>query len=413
MRTKIFPSFFVYLFLWFGTVTVAAEPVSPLFKVATNKIANNYVSFSPDSALFAHTDAEGFLEIREISTGDIISRSPSPVNITSPVAWDPSERSLYIEGAMSDELLFWDGLRWQNQEIDDVRASSYAGGHSQLSVNGAYLANTGMNGKLSLIDLKSFELVTLPKKQSRAHAASWSPDGSFLAVGYDGLVVLYDANTFDIINEFSPIHSPVYDNALISNMKWAPSSQFLAIQTLYGSAYIIEAGEKQSNVIDLKYKEGFIHDLVWAAEQKTTWYQKLFPWKNDLAFLQVRKAQINESHDSDAEILVWYDADTSSEISEFDFLNHSTDYDAHLITMPVSDQGVFLSVTSPSETKEISISHLVRITKSGKEVRVELPERAIAVSISNDGRYIAIREMEARTPTISLWRISDLERSGA
>ena len=126
----------------------------------------------------------------------------------------------------------------------------------------------------------------------------------------------------------------------------------------------------------------------------------------------MRKVQINESHDSDAEILVWYDADTSSEISEFDFLNHSTDYDAHLITMPVSDQGVFLSVTSPSETKEISISHLLRITKSGKEVRVELPERAVAVSVSNDGRYIAIREMETRTPTISLWRISDLERFG-
>lgn len=148
-------------------------------------------SFSPDSRALAYRDANGPLQIIDLSSGQK-QTIPEPQHdqqpILSPVEWTSAglivERLLWGSDALSQGLALIDpvsGTLTPMRERDHLRAVVSPDGRRIALVTGNLPIGAAPSAAILLLDIASgHETTIVPERQQVIKALRWSPDGSRL-----------------------------------------------------------------------------------------------------------------------------------------------------------------------------------------------------------------------------------------
>ncbi|MBL9134773.1 MAG: serine/threonine protein kinase [Verrucomicrobiales bacterium] len=179
--------------IWDVAVPSSASPVDSghlVFDYGTNVYA---VAIAPDSLHLAIGGHGGRIQLRSMTTGDLLHSLPSHDTEVRSLAFSPDGRRL-AAGHGDGGVRIW--------EMADGRLSHTFTGHLggvnavAFSADGSRLLTAGAEGRIKVRRTQDGgELLSLPPNHREAFSASFSPDGSCIVGGFESVVVLWQADT--------------------------------------------------------------------------------------------------------------------------------------------------------------------------------------------------------------------------
>ncbi|MBL3587605.1 WD40 repeat domain-containing protein [Rhodovulum sulfidophilum] len=403
------------LFTLLAAISLAsAVRAEPIVRFETTTTINDARDFSPDGNLLASTvsqDGMTYLEIRETATGELVTRSPEPVHGTFHPGWYHDGSGLYTDALSRESILHWNGKSWEMMKVDGLRYGGTAGGRGNLSPDSTKLSLHTYAGDIAVVSLENGQLQDVEISERRSHVAAWSPDGRYLATGHDGVVILLDAETFREQRRYEGLSSKTYKTAVVNSLKWSPSGRFLAIGSLYGAGYLVEPDNAKGGVIDLRIGVDYASDLRWVPEAKPSW-RNLWRKQQDILAYRGRTSGTNsenaEQNESSRYYQIWYDPEAGETLQKTE-LDCTGEKGVSTSVQTVPERGaVVFHCAKPDRERDVMVNSVIVVDPEGETQEYDLPLPIDVIEVSQDGRFAAIRESEADSPTISLWRLDDL-----
>ena len=170
------------------------------------------VSFSPDGHLLASAGSDGAIELRDVSTAQLVRaiQGYSKASVRG-IAFSPDGRTL----AASQESVV---LLWDVNSGDLVQALE---GHTDLvgrvvfSPDGHTLASGGFDQIIRLWDAHTGQLLQRLEQDSRISALAFSPDGQVLASGdWDNRIWLWNLESGQLLRTYRGHRWDPFDNGV-------------------------------------------------------------------------------------------------------------------------------------------------------------------------------------------------------
>ncbi len=154
-------------------------------------------------------------------------------------------------GHASNQSLEFD---WKSFPTDGAFGLTWSPDNLHLALSNRY------GNQIWIFDLqtktveKRIDLPDIPENVGPA-SASWSPDGSLIAVA-QGNIYLVDAATGDIVQTYTKKEAHSTEHISIAAIKWSSDSKSLAAMETVGYIYLFNVGAKELlKTIDLDYQE--------------------------------------------------------------------------------------------------------------------------------------------------------------
>lgn len=193
----------------------------------TGDASVNWVTFSPDGALFATGDAKGTLRLWNVQTLQPTGKPMPQAGELAALAFSPDSATL------AAITLDWTVTRWNVETQAQLETPSMIpqeAEHVALSPD-ARLAAFGKEGTITLVDTATLQPVGTPLIRERPDpitmffqnlvCLTFNADASLLAAGYrDGLVILWDLKTF------APLGEPLTAHQTTENSRTAYLSPY-------------------------------------------------------------------------------------------------------------------------------------------------------------------------------------------
>ncbi len=237
-------------------------------QIASN---NGFIGLSPDSTRLIACEGWNKTppQIIDLNTGEVITAMQNP---------DPNV--LYISSSWSNDGKrvasatypgFW-AVIWDPETGEELARSETVNGlmnRPQFSPDDQLLAAPSLfaegNSPVYIIDPNTGEtLRQLPSENGWSIVAMWSPDGTILAVGYqDGVIKLWDTDTWNIIKKFSAHQGAIWD------LNWSPDGRrIISGDAANSMIYVwdVETGEIVMSWDMQGLLEGGFNDVDWAPD---------------------------------------------------------------------------------------------------------------------------------------------------
>ncbi|QLE99305.1 WD40 repeat domain-containing protein [Neptunomonas phycophila] len=377
--------------------TAQAEPIAQ-FEISN--ISNNLFSFSPDGAVFASivdVDKVPQMELHNSETGELITRSTQSVSGTFSPAWTSDGHGLYTEGGGQEQMLHWDGKKWNLLDLKGIEFGLFSFGRAELSADATMLSVDNFKTDISIVRLANQSWQLLDTQEEISDLAIWSPDGRYLATGHGGTVILWDAKKLHEVRRFEGL---VPDNdynrfTSIDTLDWSPSGQYLAIGTPIGNGYLVDLENTEADPIDLLGDFTSVSQLQWVLKTGLFWQEQ------EVLIYKASNEKVHEDH------LLWYDPEDNDVIydhmvgpqSPLLFIGGN-----FLVQTLIGSGKAVVQTEMPDLVRQISINYISVIEPDGNSVRKKLPDNFRGMAISPDGRFIVIREyVDNRVQKASLW----------
>jgi WD40 repeat protein len=374
---------------------VSTAQADPIAQFEVTNISNNLFSFSPDSAIFASivdVDKVPQMELHNSETGELITRTTQSVSGTFSPAWTPDGHGLYTEGGRQEQMLHWDGKKWNLLDLKGIEFGLFAFGRAELSADATMLSVDNFQTDISIVRLADQSWQLLDTQEEISDLAMWSPDGRYLATGHGGTVILWDAKELREERRFDGLDK---EGDRIRSLDWSPSGQYLAIGTSFGKGYMVDLESTEADPIDFLGDFTSVSQLQWVLKTGLFWQ------KQEVLIYKASSEKAHEDH------LLWYDPEDNDVIYD-----HTIGLQSPLLfiggnflvqTLIGSGKAV-IHTEMPDLVRQISINHISVIEPDGNSVRKKLPDNFRGMAISPDGRFIAIREYVGNgVQKASLW----------
>jgi hypothetical protein len=206
------------------------------------------IQISPDSRYTARVYANGTVEVLENSTGQIVFRQPSDLELYSAsLDWSPDGRSL--GAGIGTTISMWDTETWQlTQQLEATGREAVAAmdgyyiaeGFNSMEWNpqGTLLFAEMESAWLFVWDVPSYELLVNQNIGNNPTAMTWLPDGIRITNG---------ESTFDIATEsmnFEPRTSSLEEMCCLgvpTSIAVNPDGTQIAIGDVYGNIRFVDA----------------------------------------------------------------------------------------------------------------------------------------------------------------------------
>jgi WD40 repeat protein len=361
----------------------SSTQADPIAQFEVTRIGNNLFSFSPDSTIFAsivYVDRVPQMELHNSETGELITRTTQSVSGTFSPAWTPDGHGLYTEGGDQEQMLHWDGKKWNLLDLKGIEFGPFAYGRAELSSDATMLSVSNFRTDISIVRLADQSWQILDTQEEISDLAIWSPDGRYLATGDEGTVILWDAKELREERRFDGLDK---ERDSIRSLDWSPSGQYLAIGTSSGKGYLVEPDKGKIKPIDLLN----IDNLIWRPD----WYTKkgLFWQEQEMLIYMATDKNSNEDH------LIWYDPKDDEIIYDHSLGQQSAllFVGGNTLVQTLTDSGTaIVESEEPDLVRKASKYYVSVVDPDGNHIRKKLPDNFRGMAISPDGRFIAIRE---------------------
>ncbi|MBZ0308994.1 MAG: WD40 repeat domain-containing protein [Anaerolineae bacterium] len=272
--------------------------------IPTNVITS--IDWSPDGQLLAVANNSGSIQIRSVSTGDVLrtlaTTQPTPI-LTA--AWSPD--GSWVAGTVNTEVYIWNTETWQPVHIlqghlDPVWSVAWSPDGTKLAsiVNvdspnfNFYIWNTATGRQIQSMEYPGYfyQVAWSPDNVSIATTggariqlwnvsqttqvnylgftnlgevvdADWSPDGTQIAsVGDNGYVVIWDITSKKMVRELEGHLLSISD--LVFSVDWSPDGSRIASASTDGTVRVweVETGE-QLGVIEVGSE---VYSVAWSPD---------------------------------------------------------------------------------------------------------------------------------------------------
>jgi WD40 repeat protein len=202
---------------------LAARPIASA--ILTYSVGVDFVVPSPDGLLFAVLTEDGYVELRSLGGFEIKQKWKAHDKAAEAAAYNGNGR--WIATAGQDGLAkIWDartGVLAQTFRVGDiVRSVAFNGDDSLLltssDIGTADIWSVASGERLSSFPCADSEAGTDPDNRIAAHAAQFSPNGKYMAVGCnDGAVNIWDIRAHILKNKLVDRSSPIWSVAYSPN----------------------------------------------------------------------------------------------------------------------------------------------------------------------------------------------------
>ncbi|MBL3563209.1 hypothetical protein JMM65_21145 [Rhodovulum sulfidophilum] len=164
-------------------------------------------------------------------------------------------------------------------------------------------------------------------------------------------------------------------------------------------------------MIDLRIGVDYASDLRWVPEAKPSW-RNLWRKQQDILAYRGRTSGTNsenaEQNESSRYYQIWYDPEAGEPLQKTE-LDCTGEKGVSTSVQTVPERGaVVFHCAKPDRERDVMVNSVIVVDPEGETQEYDLPLPIDVIEVSQDGRFAAIRESEADSPTISLWRLDDL-----
>jgi WD40 repeat protein/serine/threonine protein kinase len=154
-------------------------------------------AFSPDGKRLASPSLNGILRIFDVATGRVEFTLTDHTQPIWSVAYDPQGKRL-VSADKGGTVKVRDA---EGQVVKTLQEHTKGVNHLAFSPDGKRLATASVDGTCKIWDTDNWqELRSLPANGKTFEAVAWSRDGKLLAAGDDDQVILWDADTYDVLH---------------------------------------------------------------------------------------------------------------------------------------------------------------------------------------------------------------------
>ncbi|MBI3158808.1 MAG: TIR domain-containing protein [Chloroflexi bacterium] len=174
---------------------------------------------SPDGALLAVGDANGFVEVWNLDAQEYVTNVFAHTGGVSRLAFTPDGQALVSAGA-DGRILFWDTVAYQPSEAAQQHGAPALG--LALSPDGRWMATGAQNGELFLWDLRTRKVVSaLSDHANEVNVLAFAPDGTRLySAGRDTFVRGWSIPAGDLLFKLTGHRSNVRALAVSPDGAW-------------------------------------------------------------------------------------------------------------------------------------------------------------------------------------------------
>jgi len=212
------------------------------------------LAWSPDSRLIATGSWDNSAQIIDPSTGKSLFRF-SDKSYVSCVAWSPDGKRL-ATGGLSNTVRLWDATSGAELRTFEGHGNSITA--LAWSPDGKQIASTGNDQTVRLWDVAIGKALFILDNRGYDANLMWSPDGSQLASGADGLVRLWDAAN----GQMQELRGHERQSRILI-IAWSADSKQLVTLGAYDDTLRVwdVAAQRATSVIKISFAEAFRHAL--------------------------------------------------------------------------------------------------------------------------------------------------------
>jgi WD40 repeat protein/serine/threonine protein kinase len=184
---------------WWNTILLFDTHTGALLKTLTGHTREAYrPAFSPDGKRLAAGSIDHILRVWDVASGQqelMLTEHKAPIWC---VAFD-SEGNRLVSADQGGAVMVRDE---KGAVITTLQGHTKGVAHLAFSPDGKRLATASLDGTCKIWDTDTWkEVSSLPANGSTFQAVAWSRDGKLLAAGDDDQVVLWDADTDEVLHQ--------------------------------------------------------------------------------------------------------------------------------------------------------------------------------------------------------------------
>jgi WD40 repeat protein len=223
--------------------------------------AASAMACSADGKLSATGFTTNQVQVLDLATGKerhLLVCGPEDTEVL--VAFAPNGKQL-ATASIPDTVILWDTTAGKEEkrlslpERDEVRCLTY-------SPDGRVLAIGYTNGGLRLWDPQQGKVVKHIPMQRGARAVAYSRDGKMLAVGTEDAIVLFNANTYQPVREYTKL------NDTVACLAFAPDNRHLAAGMFANTVRLFDLtlskDKKEVEPRALEGHQGVVYGITWS-----------------------------------------------------------------------------------------------------------------------------------------------------
>jgi WD40 repeat protein len=154
-------------------------------------------AFSPDGKRLASGSGNFILRVWDVATGKEELTLKEHTHWLWAVAYDPGGKRL-VSADAGGTIKVWDA---QGQRITSFGGHTQGIHHLAFSPDGKRLATASHDGTCKIWDPDTWEEIrALPGNDRLFSSVAWSPDGKLLAAGGDDQVIVWNADTYEVLH---------------------------------------------------------------------------------------------------------------------------------------------------------------------------------------------------------------------
>lgn len=249
----------IMVHLWCPSLTFARQSSIGIIAVAWN----------PSGKLIAIGGTDGLLQILDATTKTVMLSLPGHVGVVGALAWSP-DGSRLASASEDKTIRIWNIT--SSKYVSGELLGTFVGHESEIyhlawRPNGQQIVSVGLEERYSLKvwDTVRYNAQALAQLiTSNPYTVDWSPDGNQLVIATGNGIFLFDTNSNTSF--IYPVPYDIGPHQMTGAASWSPDGQYIAAGTFDGVITIWDAKTYKAIKTFQKHHTGFISALVWSPD---------------------------------------------------------------------------------------------------------------------------------------------------